>query len=454
MAFDPVGATIPAASARALAPGEIVGERYRVEERLGEGLTGVVYRVEHVHMHKRFALKVLDSDWAKTPDAFARFEREAMAAGNIVSPHVVQATDFGRLDDGTCFLILEYVQGRTLRDEMGKRKMQPQRALRIARGVVAATEAAHATGVIHRDLKPENIMLVDREGDSDFVKVLDFGLAKVESHEGTGPSSQLLTRQGTIMGTPGYMAPEQAVGERVDARADLYSIGILLFEMLAGTRPFMGDPVSVLRQHVMEEAPALPSGVRDAVGPRVEQLLGRLLAKSPKDRVASAAALGVELDACLDALTRGKSAPEKDAPPVPSAPASSRRAVTVRQPPPPVTVREPAPPATVREPRPVQKAAAPSPFTWLSDRMTRLRMAWPQRRSRGLAWWRAIVDRVRAQRRRRRIRALLDAPAQLETRLRAELARHGLRMTDRQWTLALAITTAVVLLAIVLLHLD
>jgi serine/threonine-protein kinase len=303
-------------------------------------------------------------------------------------------------------------------------------------------------------LKPENIMLVEREGDPDFVKVLDFGLAKVESHEVTGPSSQLLTRQGTIMGTPGYMAPEQALGERVDARADLYSIGIILFELLAGTRPFNGDPISVLRQHVMQEVPALPSGVRDKVGPRVEQLLGRLLAKSAKDRVASAAALGVELDACLDALTRGKSAPDKDAPPVPSAPASQRRAVTVRQPAPAVTVREPVPPATVREPRPAPKAAAPSPVTWLSGLVTRWRMAWPQRRSRGFAWWKAIVDRVRAQRRRRRIRALLDAPAELAGRLRAELARRGLRMTDRQWTLALALTTAVFLLAIVLLLLD
>jgi eukaryotic-like serine/threonine-protein kinase len=458
MAVDPVGATIPAPPAsRALSPGEVVGDRYRVEERIGEGRMGIVYRVEHVHMHKSFALKVLANDWAGTPDAFARFEREAVAAGNIASPHVVQGTDFGRLADGSLFLVLEYVQGRTLRSELQGRALPPERALRIARGIVAATAAAHANGVIHRDLKPENIMLVERDGAPDFVKVLDFGLAKVESRDAAGPSSQVLTRLGAIMGTPGYMAPEQAVGERVDARADLYSIGIVLFEMLTGDRPFAGDPVSVLRRHVLEEVPALPAAVRDAIGPRVEQLLRRLLAKSPGDRVESAAALGIELDACLAA-------------PSVHAPVTMYQVPAVAMPePPPVTVREPRavkvhepPPAAVRVPtvvaarQPVSAAVAPgtSPLALLSDLWNRLRAAWPQRRARGgFAWWTAIVDRVRARRRRRRLRALLAAPMEYAGRLRPWLARRGVKLTDRQWTLAVALTTALVLLAIVLLFL-
>lgn len=455
MAVDPVGATIPAPPlSPPLSPGEVVGDRYRVEERIGEGRMGVVYRVEHVHMRKHFALKVLASDWAETPDAFARFEREAVAAGNIASPHVVQGTDFGRLADGSFFLVLEYVQGRTLRSELERGALAPERSLRIARGIVAATVAAHANGVIHRDLKPENVMLVERDGDPDFIKVLDFGLAKVESRETAGPSSQVLTRLGAIMGTPGYMAPEQAVGERVDARADLYSIGIVLFEMLTGRRPFAGDPVSVLRQHVLEEVPALPPAVRDAVGARVEQLLGRLLAKSPGDRFASAAALGAELDACLSELT---------SPPVTL---HDSRAVTVNEPP-PVTLQESSP-ATMREPRaaavrvptvvavraPSSAAVPPaaSPLVRLSGLWTRLAAAWPQRRARSaFGWWTAIVDRVRARRRRRRFRALLAAPGELAGRLRAWLARRGVKLTDRQWTLAVAFTTAVVLLAIVLL---
>jgi serine/threonine-protein kinase len=324
--------------------------------------------------------------------------------------------------------------------------MAPPRALRITRGIVAAAEAAHAKRVIHRDLKPENIMLVERDDDPDFVKVLDFGLAKVESREVGGPPSQLLTRQGTIMGTPGYMPPEQAVGERVDARADLYSIGIILFEMLAGSRPFNGDPVSVLRQHVMQEAPSLPRGVRDAVGPRVEQLVRRLLAKSPGDRVASAAALGLELHACVDALNGGDGAPKVEAPPLPSAPSSARHAVTVRQ---------PTPVATVREPVPAAAAAALSPVAWLSGLWTRLRGGRPLRRSRvGFAWWTTLVDHVRARRRKRRLRALLAAPAELGGRLRAELARRGLRLTDRQWALVLAITAAVLVLGFLLLLLQ
>jgi hypothetical protein len=287
-------------------------------------------------------------------------------------------------------------------------------------------------------------MLVERDGDTDFVKVLDFGLAKVEVHESGGPSSQVLTRQGSIMGTPGYMAPEQAVGERVDARADLYAIGIVLFEMLTGRRPFAGDPVSVLRQHVLEEMPPLPSGVRDKAGPRVEQLLGRLLAKSPKDRVASAAEVGVELDACLGALTRGEPPPEKQVP-APPPPSGARPAVTVRQPT-AVTVRD--------RPIPAPAVAPPSLGTWLSALWTRVRAQLPQRRSRLLGWWTATVERFRARRRRRRLRALLAIPVELTDRLRAWLARRGLRMTDQQWTLALALATAVILLALVLLLLD
>ncbi len=299
MSVDPAAATIPApAASTVLTPGDVVGERYRVQARLGEGSMGVVYRVEHVHMRKTFALKVLDTEWAKTPDAFARFEREAVAGGSIASPHVAQATDFGQLADGSCFLVLEYVGGRTLRTVLG-RAMAPNRALRIARGIVAATETAHAKGVVHRDLKPENIMLVDREGDPDFVKVLDFGLAKLEGRAAEVPSSRVLTRQGAIVGTPRYMAPEQAVGERVDARADLYSIGVILFEMLTGSVPFEGDPQAVLRQLVVREVPPLPRSVQSAVGPRVEQMLERLLAKSPQARFASASELALELDGCL-----------------------------------------------------------------------------------------------------------------------------------------------------------
>jgi len=424
---DPAAATVPAPSASAaLSPGDVVAERYRVQARLGEGSMGVVYRVEHVHMRKSFALKVLDAEWAKTPDAFGRFEREAMAAGNIASSHVAQATDFGRLGDGSCFLVLEYVSGRTLRSVLG-RAMPPSRAIRIARGIVAATEAAHAKGVIHRDLKPENIMLVDREGAPDFVKVLDFGLAKLEGSAAGAPSSRMMTRQGAIVGTPGYMAPEQAVGERVDARADLYSIGVILFEMLTGSVPFEGDPVSVLRQHVLQEVPPLPGSVRSAAGPRVEQMLGRLLAKTPHARYASASELAVELDGCLAALTQGESTRKEEPPP---SPAPSRD-----QP-------------TIREAKTIVAVPAPSPFAWLQGLPPRLGLRTRRRPGALFAFWTTFKDRVRARRRRRRLRELLAIPARAVGDLQVWLARRGLRLTVRQLSLVLAAAAAALLFAV------
>jgi serine/threonine-protein kinase len=419
MNVDPAASTV-------LSPGDVVGERYRVQARLGEGAMGVVYRVEHVHMRKSFALKVLDPEWARTPDAFARFEREAVAAGSIASPHVAQATDFGRLDDGSCFLVLEYVGGRTLRTVLG-RAMPPNRALRIARGIVAATEAAHAKGVVHRDLKPENIMLVDREGDPDFVKVLDFGLAKLEGAAAQVPSSRVLTRQGAVVGTPRYMAPEQAVGERVDARADLYSIGVILFEMLTGSVPFEGDPQSVLRALLVQDVPPLPPSVQSAVGPRVEQMLGRLLAKAPHARFASASELAVELDGCLVALVQG----------------SGTRTEELPSPPAPSGDRE-----TVREIKTVVAvpSATPSPLAWLRGLSMRLRPQAQRRPRAAFAFWNALVDRVRAHRRRRRLRALLAIPARLVSNLREWLARRGLKLTVPQLNLVLAVAAAALLL--------
>jgi serine/threonine-protein kinase len=426
MSVDPAATTIPASSVPTeLSPGDVVGERYRVQARLGEGSMGVVYRVEHVHMRKSFALKVLDTEWAKTPDAFARFEREAVAAGSIVSPHVAQATDFGQLDDGSCFLVLEYVGGRTLRTVLG-RAMPPNRALRIARGIVAATKAAHAIGVVHRDLKPENIMLVDHEGDPDFVKVLDFGLAKLVGAAAEVPSAPVLTRQGAIMGTPRYMAPEQALGQRVDARADLYSIGAILFEMLTGRVPFEGDPVSVLSQLWRYDVPPpLPGAVQRAVGPRVEQMLARLLAKAPQARFASASELGVELDACMVAPPKGDG-PRSDQRPRPPAPSGNH--------------------ATAREPKTITAVPTASPLTWLHGLSRRLR---PQRQRRpraAFAFWNALVDRVRARSRKRRLRALLATPARLVGDLREWLARRGLKLTVLQLSLALAAAAVALIL--------
>jgi serine/threonine-protein kinase len=281
-----------------LSVGEIVAGRYRVDALLGEGGMGIVYRAEHLHLRKPLALKVLLPEWSSVPEVVARFEREAVAAGNIQSPHVAAASDFGRLPDGSCFLVMEYVSGRTLRSILDGGALEPGRALHVLRGIVSALHAAHSIGIVHRDLKPENVMLVERDGDPDFVKVLDFGIAKV-SATGAAQDGKALTRVGAVIGTPDYMSPEQAVGESVDARSDVYSAGVILYEMLAGRRPFAGGSVTVLRQHVLSAVPELPLPLASAVDPRVVAVLGRMLAKAPENRFATAAELLAEIDACI-----------------------------------------------------------------------------------------------------------------------------------------------------------
>ena len=316
--------------AGALSPGTIVSDRYKIISLLGEGGMGSVYRAEHVHMKKAYALKVLLSDLAKQPEIVARFEREAIAAGNIEHPNVVAATDFGRLPDGAFFLVMELVSGRGLREELAKGPLEPARALSIIRGVLSAVEAAHAKNIVHRDLKPENVMLVARDDDADFPKVLDFGIAKMDvsvassgSTDAPAPGGAVLTRMGMIMGTPEYMAPEQALGQDVDARADLYALGIILYEMLAGKPPFHGEPLMVMRAQVMNDAPPLPEAITQAL-PGMSGVMARALAKEPTARFQTAQ----ELRAALEDLSvpfAAPSAPDLDRPTMNASPQAIAR---------------------------------------------------------------------------------------------------------------------------------
>jgi serine/threonine-protein kinase len=290
------------AEAPPLQAGTVVADRYRVVELLGEGGMGAVYRVEHVHMRKQMALKVLHASMCGTQEVVARFEREAIAAGHIQHPNVVSASDFGKLPDGSFFLVLELVEGQSLRKLLTEGRVAPMRAVRIVQQIGAALGAAHAKGVVHRDLKPENVMVVERPADNgvgteECVKVLDFGIAKVDVEivsagnvgaSGSGAGGQPLTRIGAVFGTPDYMSPEQAMGQGVDARSDLYSIGIIFYELLTGERPFRGGVVTVLRQHVLEDVPPLPLDVVAQLDPRVVDVLARLLAKTPEARLATA----------------------------------------------------------------------------------------------------------------------------------------------------------------------
>ncbi len=281
--------------------------RYLIERLIGEGGMGAVYQAEHTHMRKRLAVKVLHPEMSRMPEVVARFEREAMAAAHIEHPNVAAATDFGKLEDGSFFLVLEYVEGVSLRDVIAEGRLELGRAFHVARQIASALGRAHALGIVHRDLKPENVMLVTREGDADFVKVLDFGIAKVPVGELGGISSAsgpVLTQLGMVYGTPEYMAPEQALGQPVDARADLYALGAIAFEMIVGKRPYEhASKVTLLGMHVTAPIPRMSDRAPDAnVPPEAEAIVGRLLSKEASARFADAKDLVEAIDAACAAL--------------------------------------------------------------------------------------------------------------------------------------------------------
>ncbi len=277
---------------------QTIAGRYRVIRKLGEGGMGAVFLAEHVHMRKRFAVKVLLPEALRDPELVARFEREAVAAGSIAHPGVCAATDFGRLPDGSFFLVLEYVDGESLKHVLEGGALPVARALEITKQVLAALGAAHAKGIIHRDVKPANVMIV-RRAEGDLVKVLDFGIAKVaQSSEEAGPNSNL-TRMGAIYGTPSYLSPEQAMAKAIDHRADLYAVGVMLFEMIRGKLPFEEDGFMLIAQHVNAPPPPLSSPIdATSLTDDVRALVTRLLAKQPDERPRDAA----EAIAAIDAL--------------------------------------------------------------------------------------------------------------------------------------------------------
>ena len=293
-------ATLPGRDEASAVVGQVLGGRYRILEHLGSGGMGAVYRAEHVHMRKSVALKVLHREMTFLSEVVARFEREAVAAGRIEHPNVAAATDFGRLEDGSFYLVLEFVEGRSLSKVLSlERRLAVPRALGIARQVADALRAAHAAGVVHRDLKPDNVMLVAQKPDSELVKVLDFGIAKLHLDDANEVNQPALTQAGAVFGTPEYMAPEQAQGGDVDARADLYTLGVMLYEMLAGATPFQSDDLVVVLTRQMTESPA-------PLGPEIPAVVGglvmALLEKQPAARIQTAAELVEHLDQLLSDL--------------------------------------------------------------------------------------------------------------------------------------------------------
>jgi serine/threonine-protein kinase len=278
--------------------GQTIAQSYTIVRVLGEGGMGRVYEARHTRIKgKRFAVKMLHPEYTRQPDVLTRFQREAEAAAAIQSPYVVDVYDVDRTADGRAFLVAEFLDGKEFASYLDEvRKMPVGGAVRIVRQICKALQAAHDQGVVHRDMKPENVFLT---GDlkQPIAKVIDFGISKLGDKPGTA-----LTKTGMIMGTPSYMAPEQARGERVDHRADIYAVGAILYCALTGHRPFDHDDPTATLTAVLTRDPPRPRSLEPSIPEPLEMIIQKAMSKRPEDRHGSMA----ELDADLAAYEPGE----------------------------------------------------------------------------------------------------------------------------------------------------
>ena len=288
--------------------GRVLDNRYRIEELLGSGGMATVYRATHVAISRQVAVKVLDPELRQVGSFSRRFQREARAAGRLDHPNCVAVTDFGGLEDGTPYLVMELVKGHTLSEVIAMEGRLPAgRALGIARHILRGLAHAHSMGLVHRDIKPDNIMLVDRdETDVDFARILDFGIARMYYADNEAEAEKL-TQAGMAIGTPSYISPEQALGQEADERSDLYSLTVALFEMLTGSPPYSGEgPLEVVTQHLTAPIPRIGDVAPDvAVPPSLDVLLQRGLAKKPVERPAGVAEYVALVEAAQTELAAG-----------------------------------------------------------------------------------------------------------------------------------------------------
>jgi len=276
--------------------GKTLVGRYNLLSILGSGGMSSVYLARHEIIGRQMAIKVLRRDLAQDATQKERFLREARAVNQINHPNIVEITDYGETDDGLLFLVMEYVKGESLLGAMKGGRLSPDRALRIALQIAQALSRAHAMGIIHRDLKPENILLVSREGKPDFVKVLDFGIAKVLD----APS---LTRDQQVFGTPGYIAPEYFKSPALDGRADLYSLGVVIYELLTKDLPFKFQYPGDLLIKAVTEDPIPLSERRPGIPQEVEAVVMRCLSRDREKRFSSADELMEAIDAALEQIS-------------------------------------------------------------------------------------------------------------------------------------------------------
>ena len=281
-------------------------DSYRIEAKLGEGGMGMVYRAEHTLIGRSVALKLLHPELARNAEAVDRFFREARAANEVSSDHIVEVTDMGKNASGHNYLVMELLAGVNLQQLLlSEGVLEPLHAGRLALQIAEGLAAAHLKGVIHRDLKPANIQLVAKGQEPEFVKLLDFGIAKISEGD------TQLTKTGVILGSPAYMSPEQASGSKIDHRTDIYALGVILYEMVTGRPPFVGQsPTQVLLAHVSQK-PAPPRDSVPDVPPDLEALILRCLAKEPAQRPQDMGQLMAQLKAWMEgtAAQRSSTAP-------------------------------------------------------------------------------------------------------------------------------------------------
>jgi serine/threonine protein kinase len=287
-----------------LPEGTALDEKYRVVRHISSGGMGAVYEVEHRGLGKRLAAKLLKPELSRREDLLERFRREARAASAIGHEHIIEVTDLGQTAHKVPFLVMELLSGQTLAALCkAERRLEPARAVHIARQILSALAAAHARGIVHRDLKPENVFLIQRSGDPDFVKLLDFGIVKLLDDV----DAPELTRAGQVVGTPTYMAPEQARGEKnVDGRVDLYAVGAILYRMVTAQRPYSAPNFNALLFAIAQGQLERPRKLEPGVSPHLEAAILRAMAIDPRARFQTAAEFDEALDE--DDRTRERSA--------------------------------------------------------------------------------------------------------------------------------------------------
>jgi hypothetical protein len=261
--------------------GRVIDGRYEIQARIGEGGMGVVYRCRQVSIDRIVAIKMLNPEMATDPSWVQRFNNEARACSRLQHPNTIRMFDFGQTSDGRLFMTMEFLDGMVLRQVIQQGPMAPQRVMKVLIQCCASLAEAHALGIVHRDIKPDNVFMLNMAGSPDFVKLLDFSVAKL-LQEGAG---SMKTKAGVVFGTPQYMSPEQGRGMPLDARSDLYALGILGFEMLTGQLPFHDEnPMTVIQMHLRAELPPMPGSIPYSV----QQLIRRATEKDPARRYQSA----------------------------------------------------------------------------------------------------------------------------------------------------------------------